>query len=97
MKSTTDDTLAQWQLTNPTQVGDADASQRHAIAQAVGGKSFVLRGPPGCGKTQTLANMVAALVAEGKTVCVVAKLMCPSCASFQRSAKSISVWVAQPL
>jgi hypothetical protein len=74
MKSTTDDTLAQWQLTNPTQVGDADASQRHAIAQAVGGKSFVLRGPPGCGKTQTLANMVAALVAEGKTVCVVAKL-----------------------
>ena len=41
---------------------------------AIGSKSFVLRGPPGCGKTQTLANMVAALVDEGKTVCVVAKL-----------------------
>ena len=63
-----------WRLRNPCQVGDADASQRHAIAEAVAGKSFVLRGPPGCGKTQTLANMVAALVQAGKTVCVVAKL-----------------------
>ena len=66
--------LQSWQLSNPCQVGDADASQRHAIAGAVAGKSFVLRGPPGCGKTQTLANMVAALVDAGKTVCVVAKL-----------------------
>ena len=66
--------LPSWQLSNPCQVGNADASQRHAIAEAVAGKSFVLRGPPGCGKTQTLANMVAALVEAGKTVCVVAKL-----------------------
>ena len=66
--------LQNWQLSNPCQVGDADASQRHAIAEAVAGKSFVLRGPPGCGKTQTLANMVAALVDAGKTVCVAAKL-----------------------
>jgi hypothetical protein len=63
-----------WRLANPCQVGDADASQRHAISKAIAGRSFVLRGPPGCGKTQTLANMVAALVAAGKTVCVVAKL-----------------------
>ena len=33
---------------------------------ALSGTSFVLRGPPGCGKTQTLANMAAALTVRAR-------------------------------
>ena len=49
-------------------IRDADASQRRAIASAVGGKSFVMDGPPGTGKSQTIANMVADLLAKQKKV-----------------------------
>ena len=38
------------------------------------GRSYVLRGPPGCGKTHTLGNVVTALVASGKRVLIVAKM-----------------------
>ena len=47
---------------------DADASQRAAIAAALDGRSFVLDGPPGTGKSQTIANMIGALLYAGKTV-----------------------------
>ena len=43
-------------------------------ARAAAGDSFVLRGPPGCGKTQTLANIICSLVARGKRVLIVAKV-----------------------
>ncbi|MFJ3631586.1 DUF4011 domain-containing protein [Streptomyces sp. NPDC090112] len=35
---------------------DADASQRQAVAAAVAGQSFVLDGPPGTGKSQTITK-----------------------------------------
>ncbi len=38
---------------------DADASQRAAIHAAVAGKSFTLDGPPGTGKSQTIATSSA--------------------------------------
>ncbi|MBN2497719.1 MAG: DUF3320 domain-containing protein [Deltaproteobacteria bacterium] len=41
------------------QVMNADASQQVAIAAAKHGKSFVIEGPPGTGKSQTIANMIA--------------------------------------
>ena len=47
---------------------DADSSQRRAIAAAVAGKSFVMDGPPGTGKSQTIANMIADLLTRRKTV-----------------------------
>jgi flagellar biosynthesis GTPase FlhF len=50
--------LAAWQKNHPVQIGPCDASQRRAVALALQGESFVLRGPPGCGKTNTLAAMV---------------------------------------
>ena len=56
------------------QAGFADSSQLYAISKAISGESFILRGPPGCGKTQTLANIAAALVKEGKSVLFVAKM-----------------------
>ncbi|HTR49150.1 MAG TPA: DUF4011 domain-containing protein, partial [Kofleriaceae bacterium] len=50
---------------------DADASQLAAIAAAAAGGSFVLRGAPGTGKSQTIANVVADCTSRGKTVLVV--------------------------
>ena len=66
--------FAMWKQSNPMQFLGADVSQRRAIEMARSGRSFVLRGPPGCGKTQSLVNMVLALLADGKSVLVSAKL-----------------------
>jgi very-short-patch-repair endonuclease len=52
---------------------DADASQSYAINCAVGGADLVIDGPPGTGKSQTIANMIAALSARGKRVLFVAE------------------------
>jgi hypothetical protein len=54
-------------------IRDADASQRQCIAAARQGRSFVMDGPPGTGKSQTIANMIAELVADGKTVLFVSE------------------------
>ena len=50
-----------------------DSSQLAAVATAAQGKDFVLIGPPGTGKSQTISNMVAQCLAEGKTVLFVAE------------------------
>ncbi len=52
---------------------DADASQRAAVQAAVEGRSFVLDGPPGTGKSQTIANIIGALIERGKTVLFVSE------------------------
>lgn len=52
---------------------DADASQRRAILAAQRGASFVMDGPPGTGKSQTIANMIAELIAAGKKVLFVSE------------------------
>jgi very-short-patch-repair endonuclease len=46
----------------------ADSSQLAAIQAASEGKSFVLEGPPGTGKSQTITNLIAHCMAHGKTV-----------------------------
>ena len=53
----------------------ADASQLFAIASAAEGKSFVLHGPPGTGKSQTITTMIANALAQGKSVLFVAEKM----------------------
>jgi hypothetical protein len=50
-----------------------DESQRAAVEAAVGGQSFVLEGPPGTGKSQTIANLLASAIAAGKSVLFVAE------------------------
>jgi len=50
-----------------------DESQMEAVRWALEGKSFVLEGPPGTGKSQTIANLIAACMAEGKRVLFVAE------------------------
>lgn len=52
---------------------DADSSQRAAIAAALAGKTFVMDGPPGTGKSQTIANMIGALLHAGKRVLFVSE------------------------
>ncbi|WP_322796218.1 DUF4011 domain-containing protein, partial [Tepidiforma sp.] len=52
---------------------DADAYQLEAVAMAAAGESFVIEGPPGTGKSQTITNIVAELIAAGKTVLFVAE------------------------
>ncbi|MHC6176611.1 DUF3320 domain-containing protein [Glutamicibacter sp. X7] len=54
---------------------DADSSQRVAVAAALAGKSFVMDGPPGTGKSQTIANMIGALLHAGKRVLFVSEKM----------------------
>jgi hypothetical protein len=46
----------------------SDSSQIAAVVAAARCKDFVLFGPPGTGKSQTIANMITQLLAHGKTV-----------------------------
>ncbi|MBA4785213.1 MAG: DUF3320 domain-containing protein [Rhizobiales bacterium] len=51
----------------------ADSSQIAASLAAAEGRDFVVVGPPGTGKSQTIANMIANCLAVGKTVLFVAE------------------------
>lgn len=51
----------------------ADSSQLAAVVAASTGKDFVLIGPPGTGKSQTIANIICQCIASGKTVLFVAE------------------------
>ncbi|MCX6023442.1 MAG: DUF3320 domain-containing protein, partial [Chloroflexi bacterium] len=53
----------------------ADSSQLAAVLAAAKGQDFVLVGPPGTGKSQTIANLIAQCVAERKTVLFVSEKM----------------------
>lgn len=51
----------------------ADATQLTAVSRAVNGETFILEGPPGTGKSQTITNMIAVAMAQGKSVLFVAE------------------------
>ena len=51
----------------------ADGAQAGAIAAARAGHSFVLEGPPGTGKSQTITNILADQLAQGRRVLFVAE------------------------
>ena len=53
----------------------SDSSQLAAVYAAAEGKSFVLHGPPGTGKSQTIANLIAHSLAMGKSVLFVSEKM----------------------
>ncbi len=57
------------------QVLDADSSQQDAILLSKKGYSFVLQGPPGTGKSQTITNIIAEAIANGKKVLFVSEKM----------------------
>ena len=51
----------------------ADASQMAAIASADRGKDFIIIGPPGTGKSQTISNLIAHMLGKGKSVLFVSE------------------------
>ena len=67
--------------TSSTQTGASDRiimpfhsniDQRNAIRAALTHQISIIDGPPGTGKTQTILNLIASLIAQGKTIGVVA-------------------------
>jgi very-short-patch-repair endonuclease len=58
---------------NEFNVLDADSSQQCAIADVLAGQNAVIHGPPGTGKSQTIANLIAGLAAAGKRALFVAE------------------------
>ena len=57
------------------QVVDADGSQLSAILDVKDGRNMVIQGPPGTGKSQTITNLVAQALGQGKKVLFVAEKM----------------------
>ncbi|RYG35826.1 DUF3320 domain-containing protein [bacterium] len=56
-----------------SEVYDADGSQTLAILEANTGRSMIVEGPPGTGKSQTITNLIAELIGAGKKVLFVAE------------------------
>ena len=54
-------------------VVDADGSQTIAIEMVRAGRSLVIQGPPGTGKSQSITNLIATAVLDGKKVLFVAE------------------------
>ena len=52
---------------------DADGTQSEVINAAVAGANLVVVGPPGTGKSQTIANLLATLTARGRSTLFVAE------------------------
>jgi len=59
----------------PALVTDADASQLSAVIDAADGRSLVIQGPPGTGKSQTITNIIAGAMWQGKSVLFVSEKM----------------------
>lgn len=62
------------ELTTPL-ITEADSSQLEAIQSVRSGRSLVIEGPPGTGKSQTITNMIAGAMHDGKTVLFIAEKM----------------------
>jgi very-short-patch-repair endonuclease len=57
----------------PMLVVDADSSQHSALIDTMRGQNLVIEGPPGTGKSQTITNLIAAALTNGKTVLFVSE------------------------
>lgn len=52
-----------------------DSSQMSAVCESANGHTFILYGPPGTGKSQTITNLIANALFQGKRVLFVAEKM----------------------
>ena len=62
-----------WAERAPALVSPADASQHSALIEVAEGADLAIEGPPGTGKSQTITNIIADAIAEGKKVLFVAE------------------------
>jgi very-short-patch-repair endonuclease len=53
----------------------ADSSQLNALSRAGAGHDFALEGPPGTGKSQTITNLIAHFLGQGKSVLFISEKM----------------------
>lgn len=56
-----------------TLVDRADGSQSRALVRALAGETMLIEGPPGTGKSQTITNLMAAALEQGKRVLFVSE------------------------
>lgn len=56
-------------------VQSADSSQHSVVVDAAQGKSLVVEGPPGTGKSQTITNIIAVAMMKGQSVLFVSEKM----------------------
>ncbi|SPF34072.1 putative ATPase AAA [Candidatus Sulfopaludibacter sp. SbA4] len=59
----------------PTPVLPTDSSQLEALAYAAAGRNVVMHGPPGTGKSQTIANLIADALSKNQKVLFVSAKM----------------------
>lgn len=50
---------------------DFNSSQKQSILNALGSQLSIIEGPPGCGKTQTILNLIVNLLVQNKKIAVV--------------------------
>lgn len=70
-----EEAVAQLTASKVYHVQDADSSQVAVIEASKAGDNLVVEGPPGTGKSQTIVNLIAELLAMGKTVLFVSEKM----------------------
>ncbi len=70
-----DDLDADTKANELIRVVDADSSQLMAMLAVQNGSNLVIQGPPGTGKSQTITNIIANAIGQGKKVLFVAEKM----------------------
>ena len=62
-----------WRRSTSSSCSTPTPARTQAINRVVAGSDLIVKGPPGTGKSQTISNLIAALVANGKSVLFVAE------------------------
>jgi hypothetical protein len=73
VRTTVPDSSADAEPSREHLVMDADSSQQSVIDAVRSGANLVIKGPPGTGKSQTIANLIASLASEGRRTLFVAE------------------------
>lgn len=68
-----DYTIDKAEEANQPLIYNADSSQHSAIIDVLAGKNMVINGPPGTGKSQTITNIIASVLARGNKVLFVSE------------------------